>query len=178
MEEIFKEIKNYENYLVSNYGTIKRKNGKEIKPFESNGYNRVRLYKNGKQKNFKVHRLVAEAFIPNPKNLKFVNHKNEIKNDNLVENLEWCDFKYNLNYGTCQKRKGETLKKLLINRKDLSKQVYQYNKQKELVGIYPSIQEASRQTGILYSLISKCCNNHLRQTHKYIWKFKFVNNTH
>ena len=172
MKEIFKTISNYDNYLIGNYGTVKNKNGKIIKSFNDNGYKRVGLYRNGKQKFYKVHRLVAEAFIPNPKKLPFINHKNEIKDDNSFKNLEWCDCKYNLNYGSCQKRKGVTLSKLLNNRKDLSKKVYQYDKNKNLISIYLSIQDASRKTGINYTLISRCCNGYLNTVHNYIWKFE------
>ena len=64
------------------------------------GYAYVNLHLNGKMKTIKTHRLVAEAFIPNPENKPMVNHKDEVKNNNAVENLEWCDAKYNINYGT------------------------------------------------------------------------------
>lgn len=174
MKEIFKTIPNYENYLIGNYGTVKNKNGKIIKSFNDNGYKRVGLYKNGKQKFYKVHRLVAKVFIPNPQNLPFVNHKNELRNDNYFKNLEWCDCKYNVNYGSCQKKKGKTLSKLLENRQDLSKKVCQYDKNKTLIATYLSIQEASRKTGINFSLISKCCNGYLKSTHNYIWNFKLM----
>ena len=109
--EIWKDIKGYEGlYQVSNKGRVKslgnNKAKKEkilsLKP-SNDGYIRVCLCKNGKEKPFYVHRLVAEAFLPNPDNLPVVNHKIddfEHRSDNRVENLEWCTVEYNNNYGS------------------------------------------------------------------------------
>lgn len=107
-QEIWKPVDGFEDlYEVSNLGRVKSLNyhltGKEriIKPFKNKkGYLRVNLFRNGKQKKFLVHRLVATAFIPNPNNLPQVNHRDEVKTNNFVENLEFCDAKYNANYGT------------------------------------------------------------------------------
>lgn len=110
--EIWKDIKGYEGlYQVSNMGRIKslgnNKTRKEkilsLKP-SNDGYIRVYLCKNGKQKPFSVHRLVAQAFLPNPDNLPEVNHIDENKENNHVKNLEWCDRKYNMNYGSRNER--------------------------------------------------------------------------
>ena len=101
--EIWKDIKGYEGlYEVSNQGNIRSlKTGKLRKPTNNFGYLRINLCKNNVVKFHMVHRLVAEAFIENnDPNLTQVNHKNENKQDNRVENLEWCDAKYNNNYGT------------------------------------------------------------------------------
>ena len=101
--EIWKEIKGYEGlYEVSNQGNIRSlKTGKLRKPKNNFGYLRINLCKNNVVKFHMVHRLVAETFIENnDQNLTQVNHKNENKQDNRVENLEWCDAKYNNNYGT------------------------------------------------------------------------------
>lgn len=73
---------------------------------KSNGYKSVTLTKGGKCKAFYIHRLVADAFIPNPGNLPMVNHKDEDKTNNFVENLEWCTNEYNVNYGTGKKRRS------------------------------------------------------------------------
>lgn len=113
-------------YQISNYGTIRsypktivRKNGvcayiheRIIKPtYINSGYQIINVHKNGKLHHFLIHRFVAQHFIPNPENLPFVNHKDEVKTNNNVENLEWCTRLYNNNYGTCQQRRVQTRRK-------------------------------------------------------------------
>lgn len=119
MPEIWKPVVGYEGYYeVSNYGRVKRletrvnsnRGGRAVREkilkqiITKYGYLTVHLCVDNKRAKKKVHRLVAEAFIPNPLNLPCVNHKNEIKTDNFVENLEWCTVEYNNNYGTHQER--------------------------------------------------------------------------
>lgn len=119
MEEIWKDIEGYEGlYQVSNLGKVKSLNYNKTAKSEllklrknTNGYTRVVLYKNRKAKDYQVHRLVAEAFIPNPNNYPIINHKDENKTNNRVDNLEWCTYLYNNTYGTTieravEKRKG------------------------------------------------------------------------
>lgn len=99
MEE-WKNVIGYEGlYEVSNLGRVRRVNKGLLKLQNNQGYNQVYLYKCGIRKGIRVHRLVAQAFIPNPDNLPEVNHKNEDKMNNSVDNLEWCTAKYNVNYG-------------------------------------------------------------------------------
>ena len=110
MEE-WKKIPGYEGlYEVSNMGNVRnvRRNKLLRLSKTNNRYIRVSLCKNGIKTGLTVHRLVAEAFIPNPDNLPEVNHKDEDKTNNRVENLEWCDHKYNMNYGTRNIRAKET----------------------------------------------------------------------
>ena len=117
--EIWKPVVGYEGkYEVSNMGRVKSLKYygwyqiKILKPIKTqNGYLRVHLAKNGIFHKTSIHRIVAEAFIPNPDNLPLINHKNEDKTDNRVENLEWCSWKYNNNYGTRNKRLSESQKK-------------------------------------------------------------------
>lgn len=106
MSEIWKDIPNYENlYQVSNYGRVRSlhnrfKNKTYLKGCKnSKGYLLVTLCKNHTQKAFNIHRLVAEAFIPNPNNLPCVNHIDENKINNIFTNLEWCTYQYNNTYG-------------------------------------------------------------------------------
>ena len=118
MEE-WRDIIGYEGkYQVSNLGRVKslkntRGNYREkiLKPGkDAKGYKQVSLYKNGKGKMYKIHRLVAIAFIPNPNNYPMINHKDEDKTNNCVDNLEWCTNKYNMNYGTLPERFSEARK--------------------------------------------------------------------
>ncbi len=115
MNEIWKSIEGYEGlYEVSNLGNVRSLNWhltgtiRVLKPRQNGyGYLSVILYKNGKMKKFYVHRLVASAFLPNPQNLPQVNHKDENKTNNSIENLEWCSCKDNINFGTGIKRRAE-----------------------------------------------------------------------
>ena len=113
MEE-WKYIEGYEGlYQVSNYGRVRslfyrKKNQVQLLKLRkvTKGYLQVALWKNRKRKDFMVHKLVAEAFIPNPNNYPQINHKDEDKTNNCVENLEWCTNEYNHNYGTRNIRAG------------------------------------------------------------------------
>ena len=105
MKEIWKDIKGYEGaYQVSNLGNVKslktNKNLYYTKSGRNREYLKVSLVRNNKRKMVSIHRLVAEHFISNPNNYPCVNHKDECKNNNVWTNLEWCDEKYNANYGT------------------------------------------------------------------------------
>lgn len=170
-KEIWKYIKGYEGlYQVSNFGRVKSiKFGKEriLKTFKNTrGYLQVNLCKNGKVKNYKVHRLVAEAFLDNTDNLPEVNHKDENKLNNNAENLEWCSAKHNSNFGT----RNERIAKKMTNGK-LSKPVLQYTMDGEFVKEWPSTMQAEREGGFNNRLISACCRGK-RKTHKgFIWKY-------
>ena len=113
MEEIWKDIKGYECiYQVSNLGNVKsldrlstngrRLKGKLLAKTNSKGYIKVTLTNKNKSDNRDIHRLVAQAFIPNPENKPQVNHIDEDKTNNTVDNLEWCTAKENINHGTCR----------------------------------------------------------------------------
>lgn len=175
--EWWKYIPGYEGlYMVSNLGRIKscdRYCGKRfykghILPLHNNGkgYLQVRLSKNGKQKNYKVHRLVVLAFIPNPNNLPCVNHKNENKLDNRVENLEWCTIAYNNSYGTSIERNS----KKRINGIRSTK-INQLTLDGELVRVWPSMNEIKRELNFSLASIHRCCNNLYKQAYGYIWRY-------
>lgn len=165
MEE-WRDIKGYEGlYQVSNYGRVKSLNynhtGEEriLKPGKvgKTVYYKVILCKDGKTYNKWVHRLVAQAFIPNPDNLPEVNHKDENGLNNRVDNLEWCTRTYNNNYGTRIQR--------------VSKPVYQYTLDGKLAKIWPSVMEIVRQLGYSQGTISMCCRGKRPTAYGYVWKY-------
>lgn len=179
--EIWKDIKGYEGlYQVSNLGRVKSldrivsnnggfmcRNGKLLYQGTVKGYKKVSLCKNSIMKHYLVHRLVIQAFIPNPQNYPYVNHKDENKQNNCVDNLEWCDRSYNNNYGSRNERASITL----TNRSDLSVPIKQYTLEGKFIKEWPSIMEASRKTNTSPSSIYMCCINKYMQSNGYLWHY-------
>lgn len=168
MEEIWKPIKGYEGlYEVSNLGRIKtlsryirnRKMPEKIKKLDKskNGYLRIELSSNKIKRKYLVHRLVAQAFIPNKKNLPCINHKDEDKSNNIVSNLEWCDYLYNNLYNDKQKKNWKKVKQL--------------NQNNDIINIFESVTEASKRTNILQCRISNCLNNRQKTAGGYHWQY-------
>lgn len=173
MEEIWKPVVGWEGlYEVSNLGNVRSAYGNILK-FQNiaRGYSGVTLScrKNNKKKLRYVHQLVAEAFLGNPENLHDINHKNEIKTDNRVENLEYCDRKYNVNYGTAIERKRQ---KMYENTKQRFPDVLQYDLEGNLLSVYSNAGEASRLTGMSQFSICRCCRGERRRYGNYVWKYK------
>ena len=156
--EHWKAIAGYEGiYEVSDLGRVKSlKYCKEkiLKPQKDKyGYLQVCLCKDGHTKQLLVHRLVADEFVPNPNNLETVNHKDEVKTNNTVSNLEWMSREDNVAYSA-------------------NKSVQMFDKfTLELLATFPSITEAERVTGINHGNISKCCLGKLKSAGGYIWKY-------
>ena len=193
-KEIWKDIKNYEGlYQVSNLGNVKSLNyshtGKEqiLKPPTTKaGYLRVYLYKEGKKrKRFLVHRLVAMAFLDNSDNLPQVNHKDENKKNNCVENLEWCTHTFNMNYGTRLERVAAALKGRIFStetRKKMSAKATNGKNSKpvlqidpvtnEVIAEFPSVNEVHRQLGFSCGNISSCCNGRYKTCGGFKWQYK------
>lgn len=171
-KEIWKPVIGYENlYEISNFGNVRSLdryvNGKwgkmKIKGKtltlvkEKDGYYVVNLYKNNKTKQFRVHRLVAEVFISNPDNLPEINHKDENKANNRVDNLEWCTTKYNCNYGN-------------RNRK-IRKKVNQYDLEGNFIKEWESIIQVERELNIFHSRIIEVCRGKRKQIGGYVWRY-------
>lgn len=182
--EEWRDIADYEGlYQVSNFGRVKSlprmvkgRGGSEYllrerflkQAVDKYGYLMVGLHKEGKGKMCKVHKLVAQHFIPNPHNLPCVNHRDECKTNNIWLNLEFCSYKYNANYGTRNERIG----KANTNGK-LSKPVLQIDKTTgEVIKEYESTKQVEREMGFNQGNISSCCTRRLRQAYGYIWRYK------
>lgn len=179
-------VKNYEHfYTVDEEGNIYslRKN-KILKPsITNNGYLTVELFNETRSsKRLLIHRIVAETFIPNPQRFKQVNHKDENKRNNNVNNLEWCSAKYNMNYGTAKERRKQSRewyrtseKSKIIARKNgsvVSKKVVQIDKSGNILHIYNSAKQASNITGLSHSHILECCaGKRYKTVGGYIWKY-------
>lgn len=155
-----KDIKNYEGiYAITSCGRVwSYKAKKFLKPRDNgNGYLKVSLSKDGKQKDYYIHRLVAEAYIHNPENKPQVNHIDENKSHNYINNLEWATAKENSNYGTRTQRCAEALGKAVF--------CIELNK------AFKSMREAAEATGAQISHISEVCNGKAKSAGKYHWRF-------
>ena len=161
MDENWKEVVGFEGlYEVSDLGRVRslvqrnRRKPGILTPGDNGwGYLVVNLYKDGKRKAMKVHRLVAEAFLPNPLNLETVNHRDENKTNNSASNLEWMRNKDNVTYSQ-------------------ARPVQMFDKStNELLATFPSTMEASRQTGIYQGNICRCCRGKLKSTGGFVWKY-------
>ena len=171
--EIWKDIEGFEGYYqVSDQGRVRsldriiiQSNGVKrkcrgqimINGKDKDGYEVIQLCKNGTHKRCMVHRLVAEAFIPNPDNKPQINHKDEDKTNNCVDNLEWMTSKENNNYGTKKYREGIAKGKPV--------------RCIETGEVYYSINEAERQTGIEHQNIGKVCRGLYKTTRGLHWEY-------
>lgn len=178
-KEFWKPISGYEGlYEISNYGNVYSiKNNKILKPSNSR-YLQVILSNNGKTKAFSIHKLNCNAFLPNPNNYPCINHKDFNKHNNLIwvnddgsidydkSNLEWCTYKYNLEYSNIFELAN------LGAANKLSKQILQIDKNNNIINEFSSAYEAERACGINNSNIRNCCNRKRKSAGGYIWKYK------
>ena len=181
MIEVWKDIDGFEGlYQVSNYGRVKSlertvtySSGnvhwypeRVLVPVDAgNGYLRVSLSINNKYKSHLIHRLVAKAFVENPDNLPCVNHKDENQSNNHIDNLEWCSYKYNSNYGTAVERRS--------NKR--SRPVDCYNTEGALVKHYKKVADAIKdlklKTGDKIRLV---CNGQRKKAAGFVWRWNNV----
>lgn len=175
--EKWKCIEGYLGYEVSNKGNVRSwlnrrhkitDTWKILSPrIDHNGYLFVNLYDNShNMKSIKIHRLVAQAFIENPNKYKQINHKDENKLNNNVNNLEWCDLKYNINYGTCHARS------CLSRRVCCTKAILQYDLHNNFIREFYSLSEASRVLRISISSISDCLKGRTKKSREFIFRYK------
>lgn len=160
-KEEWKDIKGYEGaYQVSNLGRVR--NTVKILSLctDNQGYLKLNLYSNGKRKTVRVHRLVAEAFIDNTNNHKYINHKDENKLNNKAENLEWCSAKYNCNYGSRTSRIKDKLNVKII----------QFSKDRKEIRRWNSIKEAT--CALKIRNISQACQGKRKQAGGYLWQYQ------
>lgn len=178
---VFKDIVGFEDYYyVDNLGNVYSKNrfhrtnhngfyrkGIKIKPSKTKtGYLQVILSVNGKSYTKKVHRLVAEAFLPNPNNLLEINHKNEDKSDNRVSNLEWCTREYNMNYGNIHYKLSKN-----SDARNRVKPILKLSLNNNLLCEYPSVINVAKD-GYDPSFIVKVCKGKKNTAYGFKWKYK------
>ena len=183
--ELWKDVEGFEGYYqVSTWGNVRsldrwvNSKSKLNKPYKSlykgkmlkgspdkDGYLLVHFRKDGKEFAFKKHRLVAEAFIPNPENKSQVNHIDEDKTNNYVWNLNWMTCKENINHGTHNNRSAESR----INHPKISKPVIAIEKRTGLILEFASSREAERETGIDNGNIIKCCQGKKNSCGGFYW---------
>lgn len=163
---IWKDIKGYEGiYEISNTGIIRRVRDKVVKKqyLDNVGYYAVNLWKDGVGKQKRVHRLLAEAFIPNPLNLTCINHKDENRANNNLDNIEWCTKAYNNTYGGKIERTSNKIRKAIL----------QKDKNNNIVKEWDSIKEAAEMLGINKTQISRYARGVIKGMYKgFYWEYK------
>lgn len=171
--EIWKQVKGFEGlYEVSNLGNVRSLNYhnwgivKNLTPTADKfGYLRVCLSKNDRQYNGIVYRMVAQAFIENPDNFPQINHINEDKSDNRVENLEWCDCLYNNNHGTRNNRISQS------KRNTKCKKVIQMDLDGNVLREWVSLNEVMRVLGFNAAFVARCCHGVKPTAYGYKWQY-------
>lgn len=181
MTEEWRDIQGYEGfYQVSNLGKVRslpridrgisilgkpytrKLKGRELsQQTDIGGYRTVPLSKNGKQRHYMVHRLVADAFISKPSDNLVINHKDMVRHNNCVENLEWCTQQYNVHYGGAVERQHAMI----------SKAVYQMTMEGEIIAKYLSFAEASKAVGVDKSNIIRAAKGQIGQSGGYRWRY-------
>ena len=175
MEEIWKTIEDYPNYMVSNLGNVKalnyNKTGEEkiLKTSHNNGgYHSLTLSKNNKKKQITVHKLVAEAFIPNPENKPCIDHINTDRTDNRAENLRWVTYQENQNNPKTIVNHSVAVKG---NKNPMAKEILQYTLTNEFIKSWDCSMDVQRELGINNANIIQCCKGKRKTTGGYKWVY-------
>lgn len=163
-------IRSVSHYSIDSLGRRTRHIGRLLKSRISNktGYHCINICYNGARFTDNIHRLVAEAFIPNPDSLPCVNHKDETRTNNNVENLEWCTYQYNNTYGSAKAKKA---KKLVDYYKDKGREVRQYTLDGDLMRVFRSVMEASRATKVDDASVRRCCERKQKTAGKSVFRY-------
>ena len=175
-------IRGYPNYLIEPDGRVFSKFSNKYLKFneKKNHYYSVELFNENGSKRLSVHRLVADAYLPNPNNYPMVNHKDENPHNNSVDNLEWCTAKYNMNYGNCQKKKSASIdytkpiyrERAIRNSMNRRKPILQFTKDGEFVARHESAADAIRSLGVNFAHITEVAKGKRPSDHGYIWKYE------
>lgn len=171
--ERWKDVVGFEGlYMVSDEGRVwSNLTDRILKPSCcKNGYPRLILRRGGKSHGRCVHRLVAEAFIPNANNLPEINHKDENKSNNYASNLEWCTQKYNSNYGTKIARCAQNTDYEEVAKKN-RKPVAQCTVSGEVINIWPSLKQCAKDLGFDNSAIARCCRGKSGTSYGFKWRY-------
>lgn len=180
MQEIWKDVVGYEGlYKVSNFGNVMsfqpncRNHSQYLAPFDNGGYFRVTLTKNRKRTNHLVHRLVADAFIPNPESKEAVNHIDGCKTNNHIDNLEWVTKGENTRHAIKIGLRPSyvTPKGYKRTKRYRSKKVYQYDKNGNLLKEWDCAIEAAEALGFTKNFILRCCRGERMTYMGFIWRF-------
>ena len=169
MEEIYYQITDYPNYEVNINGGIRNKETKKtlLPILNTTGYYKVSLFKDKKSKSCSIHRIVALTLIPNPHNLKEINHIDGDKSNNSVKNLEWCsrkdNAKHSYNLGLQKAKRGKE--------NPLHKPVEQYTLDNVFIKKWDCVMDIERELGIKNGAISNCCLGKSKKSHNFIWKY-------
>lgn len=176
------DIEGYEkSYQINKNGQIRTlKNSPKRRKFDllkpqinkKNGYVYQMLYKNGKQKLWRLHRLVAQTFIPNPNNYPQVNHKDGNKQNNCVENLEWCTQEQNMQHAfEMGLEKPSDKQKRAVAETNKAKRKAVVLKHETITQVFESISKASEETGFSMTAISRYCHGVRQSDARYEWRF-------
>lgn len=175
-------VPDYPDYTIETDGKVysKIRNRWLKATLGNNGYYGIELRNNKGHKRLSIHRLVALTYIPNPKNLPFVNHKDEVKTNNNVNNLEWCTHKYNITYGSIQERrklhtdysKLSYKENAIKNGKSVCRAVSRFTKEGNYLDSFESARDAARQLSLTSNHITECCNKKRKSSNGFIWRYE------